>query len=58
MKQLKTAFSDFLKMQNEFWKMDLRLNFIENKNVGIAVFEEVVEFLRNNKQMIEMLDGG
>ena len=56
MKNLKTAFSDLLKMLNKFWFLDLRLNFIGNKQVGIDVFDEVVEFVRNNKQMIEMLE--
>ena len=56
MKKLKTAFSDFLKMQNNFWYLDLRLNFIGNKKVGIDVFDEVVEFIKNNKQMIEILE--
>ena len=48
MKKLKTAFSDFLKMQNKFWYLNIDLNFIENKQVGIDVFDEVVEFVRNN----------
>ena len=56
MKNLKTAFSDLLKMLNKFWFLDLRLNFIGNKKVEIDVFEEVVEFVKINKQMIGMLE--
>ena len=56
MYDLEINFQQFLKNQNEFWFMDLRLNFIANKEIEIGRFGYLVDFVENNKEKIEKLE--